>query len=287
MNYIINDKTLTAWADALRTATGRTETLTIAEMTAIARQLSLSGIEINFDVVGGTTEPTNPLENTVWINTNTSILGYHMCDVVPTWDASEGIVDFLFSPSNSSADGQINLLKTNEVSIKIISCYQYTNGEWVEREFKIYQNGEWVKPYNPEHENSWHLIRTATINSRPIPSDFVDKTISAEDIYSDSSIGIAMNIADSYSAKATTYLFFNNDINLSIAYTTDDDGSVYINDTHVGNLGSCTAATFLSPFRRGWNKVEICYTEGSGGDGWNTSPKFSSIESVQKMYAKI
>ena len=35
------------------------------------------GIDLNYEVVGGTTAPTNPKENTIWINTNVDI-GEHM-----------------------------------------------------------------------------------------------------------------------------------------------------------------------------------------------------------------
>ena len=31
---------------------------------------------LNFKVVGGTTQPTNPKENTIWVNTNTDITSW-------------------------------------------------------------------------------------------------------------------------------------------------------------------------------------------------------------------
>jgi hypothetical protein len=34
------------------------------------------GTELNFDIVGGTTEPTNPTENMIWVNTNVEIADY-------------------------------------------------------------------------------------------------------------------------------------------------------------------------------------------------------------------
>lgn len=36
-----------------------------------------SGTELNFEIVGGTTQPSNPTENTIWVNTDTPITKYY------------------------------------------------------------------------------------------------------------------------------------------------------------------------------------------------------------------
>lgn len=38
---------------------------------------SYEGVELNFEVVGGTEEPSNPKENTIWVNTDTPITKYY------------------------------------------------------------------------------------------------------------------------------------------------------------------------------------------------------------------
>lgn len=37
------------------------------------------GIELNFKVVGGTSAPSSPIENTIWINTSAEITGWRFC----------------------------------------------------------------------------------------------------------------------------------------------------------------------------------------------------------------
>ena len=102
-----------------------------------------TGGGINFKVIGGTTQPTNPKENTIWVNTDTYIYTYSMINTLPTWEAGEGAVCFTFGAANAGINGQINLLNNNEISIKIGSCYQYIGGQWVKKEVKIYSDGEW------------------------------------------------------------------------------------------------------------------------------------------------
>ena len=47
-------------------------------MAIVERAMPLSGGGLNFKIVGGTTEPTNPKENTVWINTDVDIGEWQM-----------------------------------------------------------------------------------------------------------------------------------------------------------------------------------------------------------------
>ena len=50
-----------------------------------------SGTELNFEIVGGTTEPSNPTENMIWVNTDTPITGYRFSSTEPE-DIVEGEV---------------------------------------------------------------------------------------------------------------------------------------------------------------------------------------------------
>ena len=248
----------------------------------------LGGVGLNFKIIGATTQPASPKENTIWVNTSLNIPRYSIDNiVVPNWTAPTGTVNFAAYICNSVTDKNFSVFKNNEISIRLINAMQYDGTNWVEKKAKIYKNGAWQDIDNPEYLNCWHLIRTATINSQPKPADFVGKTIISESIVADSAINTSLNYGDSYSAKATTYLYFSEETTLSIAFTTDDAGTVYINDYHIGNLTTTVASTLSCPFKAGWNKLEVCYTEGSGNDGWVTNPKFSTHASVKKMYAKL
>ena len=73
--YLIKDTTLVNIADAVRTKTGKTDAILVSDIASKILNIP-TGVELNFEVVGGTTEPVNPVENTIWINTDTEITNW-------------------------------------------------------------------------------------------------------------------------------------------------------------------------------------------------------------------
>lgn len=96
------------------------------------------GSSLNFKVVGGTTQPTSPGENTIWVNTSVSITGWVFSATVPT--ASEGLVWFAIG-NNSPVI--FNAIKKNNLWVYPDSCQQYISGVWVTKTAKTYQSGTW------------------------------------------------------------------------------------------------------------------------------------------------
>lgn len=94
---------------------------------------------LNFQVIGGTTAPSNPKENMIWVNTSTKITSYIFSATQPT--GSAGTV-WIFTGSYSSAE--FNALKKNGIMVYPSSAKQYVNGVWVSKTAKVYQNGAWV-----------------------------------------------------------------------------------------------------------------------------------------------
>lgn len=96
------------------------------------------GVELNFEVVGGTTQPS-PKENIIWVNTNT-ITDWVFSATQPT--ALPGRVWISIGVESAV---EFNALKENEIRVYPISAQQYVNGTWVNVEVQSYQNGEWVE----------------------------------------------------------------------------------------------------------------------------------------------
>lgn len=96
---------------------------------------------LNFQVVGGTTEPENPKENTIWVNTDTAISSYAFAAVVPETPV-EGMV---WITTGMSSAVEFNILKKNAVQVYPLSAKQYVDGVWVDVEAMTYRNGEWTK----------------------------------------------------------------------------------------------------------------------------------------------
>lgn len=73
--YLIKDTTLSNIADAIRDKTGKTDEILVSNMATEIAEIS-TGAELNFEVVGGTVQPENSKENTIWINTYTEITSW-------------------------------------------------------------------------------------------------------------------------------------------------------------------------------------------------------------------
>ena len=98
-----------------------------------------SGTSLNFKVVGGTSEPANPKENTIWVNTDAEITGWGFSASAPT-NPAEGMIWFQTGTSSPAA---FNALKKNGIAVYPNGCKQYVSGAWVAKTAKTYQNSTW------------------------------------------------------------------------------------------------------------------------------------------------
>ena len=97
------------------------------------------GAPLNFKVVGGTEAPTNPNENTIWVNTANEITSWVFSASQPGAPA-EGMVWF---KTTTAAKTAFNVLKKNKIEVYPIECRQYIGGAWVSKTPKTYQSGAW------------------------------------------------------------------------------------------------------------------------------------------------
>lgn len=97
------------------------------------------GGSLNFKVVGGTSAPASPAENTIWVNTAVSITSWVFSATAPTSPAA-GMVWFATSNSSSVA---FNAVKKNGIWVYPAGCQQYVSGAWVTKTAKTYQSGAW------------------------------------------------------------------------------------------------------------------------------------------------
>ena len=99
------------------------------------------GVGLNFKVVNGyDTPPSNPTENTIWVNTGVAITSWMFSATQPE-NPSQGMVWFSVGTSSPMA---LNALKKNTIMMYPISAKIYNSGAWSEKEAKTYRNGEWV-----------------------------------------------------------------------------------------------------------------------------------------------
>ena len=94
---------------------------------------------LNFNVVGGTSQPVNPKENTIWVNTQTEISGWVFSATEPK-SPVEGTV-WIYTGLSSTVE--FNALKKNGIQVYPISAKQYVGGAWVPVTAQAYQDGAW------------------------------------------------------------------------------------------------------------------------------------------------
>lgn len=80
---------------------------------------------LNLKVVGGTTQPTTPRENTIWIKTNTAITGYVLSPTQPE-TGTEGLVWLKTSDTGIG----INIGRKNAVLLHLANGMLYTGSAW-------------------------------------------------------------------------------------------------------------------------------------------------------------
>ena len=96
---------------------------------------------LNFSVVGGTSQPGNPKENTIWVNTNTAITSWAFSATEPEIP-TEGMVWFA---TGTSSTVEFNALKKNGIQVYPISAKQYISGAWTNVDAFLYTGSEWVR----------------------------------------------------------------------------------------------------------------------------------------------
>lgn len=97
------------------------------------------GNALAFRVLSGTSAPSSPKANDIWVNTSTSITGYVFSATQPS--GSAGLVWFQVGASSSVS---FNALKKNTLNVYPTACKQYVSGSWVSKTAKTYLNGKWT-----------------------------------------------------------------------------------------------------------------------------------------------
>lgn len=111
---------------------------------------------LNFKVVGGTTQPENPKENTIWVNTDRPITSWAFSTDAPGSPA-DGMV---WIKTGFGSATPFNALKKNEVQVCPFSTQQYLDGAWADKTAMIYADGIWSL-FHPSKE---YVIQNGVID---------------------------------------------------------------------------------------------------------------------------
>lgn len=136
--YLVNKEDLTTVANAIREKTGSSGDLSFPDGFVSAVNSISTGAELQFSIVGGSNYPTNPTNNTIWINTTTSIPNWQISSFQPT-TPNYGMV---WINTALHTDTLINAIPNNAIILQPTKAYQYL-WSWVAVDMEIYQNGSW------------------------------------------------------------------------------------------------------------------------------------------------
>lgn len=95
---------------------------------------------LNLKVVGGTTQPTNPRENTIWVKTTTAITGYVLSPTQPE-TGTEGLVWL----KTADTGVEINVGRKNAVLLHLAMGTLYTGSAWKDVECFVFRNEVWTQ----------------------------------------------------------------------------------------------------------------------------------------------
>jgi hypothetical protein len=116
-------------------------------ITGIVSQLQKSradsGGGLNFKLVGGTTQPADPSENMIWVNTDTKVSGFAFDSAAP----ASPEIGTVWIQTGTSSRTAFNALKANSIMLYPLKAKQYINGAWNDRVAQSYMDGEWVDWY--------------------------------------------------------------------------------------------------------------------------------------------
>lgn len=138
--YLIQDTTLTAIADAIRTKSEKSDAIPVSDMSTEIMNIPVGGASLNYSIVGSTTQPSNPTENMIWVNTDVEIADHMFTATEPT-SPIDGTV---WVSVGTTSKVEFSVVKNTLVMIYPLYAKQYISGAWVDKQAKTYKENAWV-----------------------------------------------------------------------------------------------------------------------------------------------
>lgn len=134
------DSDLTAVGNAIRSKGGTSAGLSFPAGMVSAIGAISTGVELNFDVVPGMTQPGTAAENTIWVETE-KIGAWHFSATQP-----DGMVDYdVWFSVGTYSTVEFNALKKGGIQVYPLSAKQMISGALVDKIAKSYLSGKWVE----------------------------------------------------------------------------------------------------------------------------------------------
>lgn len=107
------------------------------------------------------------------------------------------------------------------------------------------------------------------------PSELEDLTVKSTRLINDTSIGMSLNYTNPYIAKCTTYVYSSSRIRVDLYFKAKQKGTLNINGTQTISVSYSDkedddngAKTSSCVFRKGWNRIEVVYSNEENDSGF-------------------
>ena len=134
----VNSQDLIDIANEIRTQTKTEEKLVFPDDFISAVQ-KISTSSFNLNVCYESEQPTDPANNTIWLNPVRDVTSWVISANEPT-SPNEGDI---WIHTMVAGGVEINILSDNALIIQITKASQYVDNAWNDIDMHIYQNGEW------------------------------------------------------------------------------------------------------------------------------------------------
>ena len=99
-----------------------------------------NGNGLNFKIVGGDTFPTNPEENTLWVETEIEFDSWAI-----GYEQPEKVENKIWIQDLAADDLNFNILEYNGIVLNPAYCWQCINNSWVQKKAYVYKNSTWIR----------------------------------------------------------------------------------------------------------------------------------------------
>lgn len=138
--FVANAADVIGVADVIRERAEVTDKLQWPEGWKAAIRGIKGGADINFEVVGGMVRPSDPKENTIWVETEHEITGWAFSADEPE-EPADGMVWILTTLDRFAS---FNALKNKAVMVYPREAMQYFDGKWNSMKAESFAGGEWT-----------------------------------------------------------------------------------------------------------------------------------------------
>lgn len=253
MRYVIKEETLTSLGNAIRYKAGIEDRLSISQMiSTIDGLITTTENPYNFKIVGGTTQPTSPSENTIWINTNVAIGEWQFNGSKPTKrsDGSTLVAGDIYINITNTSTIKFNAFKKNGIILALFTAYQYDGSDWAGKTSSIYMNGAWVPLLSDILNPSQGVDVTGGMSKISGKTGMVSKTSTGYRVTQDVSSGdvVSFGLYTNYKIDVTnistlTFTFSNN-----VKFGSSDITGFYLLDDIPTSTSVVTSYAALASF---------------------------------------